>query len=174
MVSPIYVLLASGLVITSAFATACPKLHAAPPVPRKTEPAAKAADRPSPSTLLKPLTKGQQDKLLKERLDGGMGYSFRSFSNMFLVTSRIKLSFGVGLMTSSRKSRKPNCNKCFRSSTSRLFVSFWMQSPGRHRPSGGMTRPASTFAARQKADLWKTSPFLKFTKSNGRSLFRSL
>ena len=36
-----------------------------------------------PPAYLKPLTDEQQEKLLKERLDGGMGNSFRQFSNMF-------------------------------------------------------------------------------------------
>lgn len=58
------------------------------------------ADDNAPSKV-KPLTAEQQDRLLNARLNGGMGYSFSQFANMFLVSSRIKFGTGIGLMTSS-------------------------------------------------------------------------
>lgn len=66
----------------------------------KTKPKAETGRKPA---TIKPLTKEQQNDLLKKRLDGGMGNSFRQFSNMFLVMSRINLSYGVGLMTPSQE-----------------------------------------------------------------------
>jgi hypothetical protein len=41
--------------------------------------------------------------LLSQRFDGGMGYTFAQFANMFLVKSRISLGEGIGLMTPSRE-----------------------------------------------------------------------
>jgi hypothetical protein len=67
----------------------------------------------SQKAFIKPLTKEQQDKLLKERLEGGMGDSFNQFSNMFLAMSRIKLSCGVGLMTPSKKIAKSELHAVF-------------------------------------------------------------
>jgi hypothetical protein len=55
------------------------------------------------SVRIQPLTKDQQANLLNERLVGGMGNSFRQFSNQFLAMSRINLSYGVGLMTPSQE-----------------------------------------------------------------------
>ena len=52
---------------------------------------------------IKPLTKEQQEHLLKQRLSGGMGNTFRQFTNQFLVMSRINLPYGVGLMTPSKE-----------------------------------------------------------------------
>jgi len=66
----------------------------------KTKPKTETGKQP---VRIQPLTKEQQDKLLNERLDGGMGNSFRQFSNQFLAMSRINLSYGVGLMTPSQE-----------------------------------------------------------------------
>ena len=55
------------------------------------------------SSIIKPLTAEQQEQLLAARLDGGMGYSFRQFANMFLVSSRIQFGTGIGLMTSDKE-----------------------------------------------------------------------
>jgi hypothetical protein len=51
---------------------------------------------------IEPLTKEQQEHLLKQRLNGGMGNTFRQFAHQFLVMSRIDLPYGVGLMASSK------------------------------------------------------------------------
>src|SRR4051812_36669023 len=67
----------------------------------KAKPPAETGGRQPAS--IKPLTQEQQDNLLKVRLDGGMGNSFRQFANKFLVMSRINLPCGVGLMTPSRE-----------------------------------------------------------------------
>jgi hypothetical protein len=109
--SPTQALWVCGLIVMAAFAIACPELSAAPPTPQESGPTAQAV-KPEPATI-KPLTKGQQEKLLKERLDGGMGNSFSSFSNMFLVMSRMKLSYGVGLMTGSRDIAKTELQPVF-------------------------------------------------------------
>lgn len=53
------------------------------------------------AATIKPLTPEQQERLLDARLDGGMSYSFSQFANMFMVSSRLHLGIGVGLMTSS-------------------------------------------------------------------------
>jgi len=66
----------------------------------KTKPKAETGSK---RATIKPLTKEQQNDLLKKRLNGGMGDSFRLFSNRFLVTSRVDLSYGVGLMTPSQE-----------------------------------------------------------------------
>ena len=62
-----------------------------------------ADDNARPPAHLVPLTPEKQEKLLKVRLEGGMGRTFAEFSNMFLVMSRIQLPCGVGLMTSSKE-----------------------------------------------------------------------
>ena len=53
--------------------------------------------------VIEPLTKEQQEVLLKQRISGGMGYTFRQFSNQFLAMSRIELRYGIGLMTASKE-----------------------------------------------------------------------
>ncbi len=50
-----------------------------------------------------PLTSDQQVSLLAERLDGGLGYTFAQFANMFLVKSHLSLSRGVVLSTPDDK-----------------------------------------------------------------------
>lgn len=54
------------------------------------------------------LTVDQQERLLAARIDGGMQYSFRQFSNMFLVKSFLDVGVGIGLMTSSREIMEAN------------------------------------------------------------------
>lgn len=48
---------------------------------------------------VRPLTDEQLQRLLSIRLNGGMGPSFSQFANQFLVSSRIHLGVGIGLMT---------------------------------------------------------------------------
>ena len=55
------------------------------------------------SSTIKPLTTEQQEQLLAARLDGGMGFTFSQFANMFLVSSRIHFDTGIGLMTSDKE-----------------------------------------------------------------------
>jgi hypothetical protein len=50
---------------------------------------------------VKPLTNEQQEKLLATRLHGGIGCTFRRGAQLFLISSRIELPFGVALVTSS-------------------------------------------------------------------------
>ncbi|MCX7008255.1 MAG: hypothetical protein NTY53_13580 [Kiritimatiellaeota bacterium] len=50
---------------------------------------------------VKPLTAQQQEHLLKERISGGLGYTFHAFANMFLVSSRQQTAFSVGLMSTN-------------------------------------------------------------------------
>lgn len=63
--------------------------------------AAPASAAGESSATIKPWTAAQQQELLSERLEGGMGGSFRDFSNVFLVSSRLNLGPGVGLVTST-------------------------------------------------------------------------
>jgi hypothetical protein len=56
-----------------------------------------------PAVTIKPLTKEQQEQLLGTRLEGGMDFSFSQFANMFLVSSRIQIGHGIGLMTSTKE-----------------------------------------------------------------------
>jgi hypothetical protein len=70
----------------------------------KAEKEAKKADSPAAKPpAVKPLSKEQQDDLLKQRISGGMGPTFSDFANVFLVLSRLKLSYGVGLMTTAKE-----------------------------------------------------------------------
>jgi hypothetical protein len=59
-------------------------------------------DQKTPPTI-RPLTADEQQKLLNTRLDGGMGNTFGQFANMFLVSSRINLGAGIGLMAASKE-----------------------------------------------------------------------
>lgn len=49
----------------------------------------------------KPLAQDEQERLLKTRVDGRTGGTFRQFSSQFLATSRLSLTSEVRLMTSS-------------------------------------------------------------------------
>ncbi len=57
----------------------------------------------SGSATIKPLSAAQQKKLLAQRVNGRMAGSFSQNTNMFLAMSRIDVSYGVGLMTSSKE-----------------------------------------------------------------------
>ncbi len=124
----------------------CSPSPADPQGPGETKPADEAGKRPS--AFLKPLTKEQQDKLLKERLDGGMGGSFSQFSNMFLVMSRIKLPYGVGLMTSSREIAKTELQRVF---------------PEFYKPT---LREFLDAIALQTSSEWKYDPTSKYFQSD--------
>ena len=67
---------------------------------------ATAQTEKTPASSLQPLTDAEQDQLLHTRLSGGMGNTFGQFANMFLVSSRLQLGTGVGLMTSSQEIAK--------------------------------------------------------------------
>ena len=58
-------------------------------------------------------SKAAAEKLLGRRIGGGLGESFRGFSNMFFVQSRIKLGSGVGLMTSDKEIMQKNLMPVF-------------------------------------------------------------
>lgn len=112
----------------------------------KTKPTAET-EKPHTVTV-KPLTQEEQDKLLAERLNGGMGYSFRQFANMFLVTSRIKLSYGIGLMTSSRKISEAELQPAF---------------PKFYKPT---LREFLDAIALQTSSQWKYDPTNKYVQSD--------
>lgn len=98
---------------------------------------------------VKPLTKEQQDKLLGTRLPGEMGASFGQFSNRFLVMSRINLSYGVGLMTSSDAVAKAELHPVF---------------PKFYRPT---LREFLDAIALQTSSEWKYDPTSKYVESEG-------
>ena len=103
--------LLSSLALAMVLVTPCSPVSTAAESPAKAKPATEAKKR-TPA-FIKPLTKEQQDKLLRERLDGGMGNSFSQFANRFLVMSRINLLCGVGLMTASPEIAKTELQPVF-------------------------------------------------------------
>jgi hypothetical protein len=76
--------------------TAAPQSETPQP---ETPPEPSAAQQSQPKIV--PLIPEQQADLLAARVDGVLGNEFRQFANMFLVSSRLQLGSGVGLMTSS-------------------------------------------------------------------------
>ncbi|MFH1022858.1 MAG: hypothetical protein V1809_05675 [Planctomycetota bacterium] len=110
------------------------------------KPAPKADSHPP--VLVKPLAKEQQDKLLQGRLDGGMENSFRQFSNMFLVMSRMKLAYGVGLMTSSPEIANTELHTVF---------------PEFYKPT---LREFLDMIALQTSSTWKYDPTSKYFESD--------
>lgn len=63
--------------------------------------ARKAARAKAVPMRVKLLTAQQQEHLLKERLSGGMEFTFESFANMFLCSSRQQINVGIGLMSTN-------------------------------------------------------------------------
>ena len=110
----------------------------------KTKPKAETGRK---RATIKPLTKEQQDRLLKKRLDGVMGNSFRQFSNMFLVMSRINLPYGVGLMTPSKEIEDTELQTVF---------------PGFYKPT---LREYLDAIALQTKSQWKYDPTSKYLQS---------
>ena len=100
----------SRLAIILLFSACCAGLHAgekpAPETPAVTNPPTKGDPDKKQLAKLKPLTEKEQSQLLTARLDGGMGYDFVNFSNMFIVKSQIALGRSVGLMTESADIQK--------------------------------------------------------------------
>jgi len=90
----------SGVMLIGMSMAAC-CAPAGAPAPESKKPNAEADERPGAS--IKPLTKEQQEKLLEERLDVGIGRSFGQYAKGFLVMSRLKLPYGVALMASSQE-----------------------------------------------------------------------
>ena len=125
---------------------ACSWSPAIAQAPGQTKPVAEAGKRPSAS--VKPLTKEQQDKLLKERLGGEMENSFQQFSNMFLVMSRIKLPYGVGLVASSPEILKTELQPVF---------------PEFYKPT---LREFLDVIALQTSSEWKYDPTSKYIQSD--------
>ena len=101
-----------------------------------------------PPAFLKPLSQEQQDSVLKERLDGGMGNTFRQFSNMFLVMSRINLPYGIGLMTSSQEIANAELQSVF---------------PAFYKPT---LREFLDVIALQTSSEWRYDPSSKYFKSD--------
>lgn len=49
----------------------------------------------------KPIAKEKFDELLNDRINGGLGNSFRQFANMFVVGSQLSSKYMIGLVTAS-------------------------------------------------------------------------
>ena len=74
------------------------------PAPPKTSKAPEGEKNADPPELkVATLSDEKLEQLLDMRLDGSIGNSFRQFSNMFLVKSRIDFGVGIGLMSNSTK-----------------------------------------------------------------------
>lgn len=98
--------------------------------------------------FIKPLTQEQQEKLLKERLDGGMQDSFRQFANKVLAMSRINLPYRVGLMSPSQEIADTELQPVF---------------PEFYRPT---LREFLDVIALQTSSQWKYDPTSKYYRSN--------
>ncbi|MCE9547257.1 MAG: hypothetical protein K8T25_17435 [Planctomycetia bacterium] len=126
----------------------------------------------------KPLTPEQQDEFLKTRLSGAMGNKFHQFSNMFLVTSRINLPMGVGLMTSSREVADADLRSPFPESyqpTMREFLDTialqshaqWKYEPtGKYIDTDEPNRPIQDLAVYEFTPVKRVKPF-KVTLAEG-------
>jgi hypothetical protein len=57
---------------------------------------------PKYNVQVKVLEYADLEKLLNQRLNGGLGYEFSQFANMFFVRSRIDLGTAIGLMTKDK------------------------------------------------------------------------
>ncbi len=99
------------------------------------------------SAAIKPLTEEQQEQLLGARLEGGMDSSFRQFANRFLISSRIQLDTGVGLVTSSREISESQLQSPF---------------PGFYKPT---LRELLDAIALQTFSEWRYDPTSKYFKS---------
>lgn len=108
----------------------------------------KAEKDKKPEATLKPLTLEQQDELLGYRLNGGVGGTFGRFANMFMVSSRLALGAGVGLMTSSKEIAKAP-----------VFTPF----PDSYKPT---LRELLDTLALQTHSKWKYDPSSKYFKSD--------
>ena len=107
------------------------------------------SDEIKPLVEIETLTNEQQAGLLGARLDGGMGFTFGQFANMFLATSRIHLEFGVGLMTSSREISGTTLQSPF---------------PRSYKPT---LREFLDAIALQTFSEWKYDPSSKYVKTEG-------
>ncbi len=96
---------------------------------------------------MKPLTEDQKGKLLAMRVNSGIAKTFRLFSPLFLLSSRLDLPYGVAVMTSS-----PNIAK---TELQPVFPDFYMPT----------LREYLDAIARQTSSEWKYDPTSKFYKS---------
>lgn len=94
-----------------------------------------------------PLTSDEQNELLKQRSNGGLGYSFEQFANMYVVSSMLNLGQMVGLMTQSETIEK-----------TKLFPAF----PSSYKPT---FREFLDAIAVQTSSQWNYDPTNKFVKS---------
>ena len=101
-----------------------------------------------PTATLKPLTAEQQAELLGFRLKGGIGGTFGRFANAFMVSSRLALGTGVGLMTSSKAIAETP-----------IFTPF----PDSYKPT---LREFLDTLALQTHSKWKYDPSSKYFKSD--------
>lgn len=99
------------------------------------------------SAAVKQLSKEDVDKLLAERLDGGMGYSFKQFANMFFVSSHLAFGKSVGLVSSSEKISKTILQSPF---------------PRTYRPT---LREFLDAIALQTSSQWKYNPTGKYMRN---------
>lgn len=113
---------------------------------KKEQPAGDKKTEEKPATL-KPLTQEKLKKLLQQRVKGGIGYSFRQFANMFLVSSKLQLGTGVGLMTSEQDIAK---------------IPLLSPFPASYRPT---LREMLDSIALQTYSKWKYDPSSRYIKS---------
>lgn len=93
------------------------------------------------------LTDDELDNLFNKRLEGGMSYSFKQFSNMFFVKSRIDLGTGIGLMSKSKEIPEKPLQSTF---------------PESYNPT---LREFLDSIALQTASTWKYDPVNQFVMS---------
>jgi hypothetical protein len=95
-----------------------------------------------------PWTEERLTELLERRIDGGLGHTFRGFSNQFLVMCRIRMGTGVGLMTGSREVSQAELQPVF---------------PDSYKPT--LRELMNAIALQAKAE-WKYDPTDKFFNSS--------
>ena len=103
---------------------------------------------PDAQIKVTPFSEQELEKLLGQRVKGGMGYSFGQFANMFLVTSHIDYGMGIGLMTPSKEIAKKNLQSPF---------------PIFYRPT---LREFLDAIALQTSSSWKYDPTNQYVKSD--------
>ncbi|QDV18215.1 hypothetical protein Pan153_28720 [Gimesia panareensis] len=113
---------------------------------KKEQPAEEKKSEEKQATL-KPLTPKQLKELLQQRVKGSIGYSFRQFANMFLVSSRLQLGTGVGLMTPDQEIAK---------------IPLLSPFPASYRPT---LREFLDSIALQTYSKWKYDPSSRYFKS---------
>jgi hypothetical protein len=124
--------------------------NAVAPVAGERSPVEEAAipDEDKTTGIIQPWTVEQQERLLNERLPGGMEGTMGQFANMFLVMSRIHLGCGVGLVTSSSEISQSPLQSPF---------------PASYQPT---LRELLDTIALQTSSQWKYDPSSKYFSSD--------